>query len=87
MNKKLKTIIIFINVIMLLVAGYWLYRDKEPEPLTVVLSQGVTLLILFFENSIIRKFEAGNLLDSEVDIENKDEVKMKDITKSKVKIK
>ncbi|WP_281225165.1 hypothetical protein [Flavobacterium aquiphilum] len=87
MNKKLKTIIIIINVIMLFVAGYWLYRDKELEPLTVVLSQGATILILFFENSITKKFEAGNLLDSELEVENKDEVKMNDITKSKVKIK
>lgn len=87
MNIKLKTIIIFINVVMLVVAGIWLYRDKDLEPLTVVLSQGTTILVLFFEKSITRKFEAGNLSDSELEVENQDKVKLKDIIKSKVKIK
>ena len=43
--------------------------------------------MLFFENSITRKFEAGNIIDSELSVENKDKVKMKDVTKSKVNIK
>ncbi|MDR6922069.1 hypothetical protein [Chryseobacterium sp. 2987] len=88
MNKTLKTILIIINILILFVAGYWIYTKKnDPEPIAVFLAQIATLFMLFFENSITRKFEAGNLLDSELDIENKDDVKMKDITKSKVKVK
>jgi hypothetical protein len=87
MNKKLKTIIIFLNFIMLIASIWWLYDKIEPEPIIVFVGQIVSLLVLFLENPITKKFEAGNLLDSELNVENKDRVKMKDITKSKVTVK
>lgn len=88
MNKTLKKILIGINILILFVAAYWIYTKKnDPEPIIVFLAQITTLLMLLFENSITRKFEAGNIIDSELSVENKDKVKMKDVTKSKVNIK
>jgi hypothetical protein len=87
MNKKLKIFIIILNFIMLIASIWWLYDKIEPEPVIVFFGQIASLFVLIFENPIIRKFEAGNLLDSELDVQNKDKVKMKDITKSKVTVK
>ena len=88
MNKTLKTILIGINILIIFVASYWIYtKENDPEPIAVFLAQTATLLMLLFENSITRKFEAGHILETELDIENKDNVKMGNITKSKLKIK
>lgn len=87
MNKKLKTIIIILNFFMLIASICWLYNKIEPEPVIVFIGQISILIILFCENSIIKKFEAENVFDSELNVENKDKVKMKDITKSRVTVK
>lgn len=88
MNKTLKTILIGINILILFVVAYWMYTKKnDPEPIAVFLAQITTLLMLLFENSITSKFEARNINDSELSVENKDKVKMKDVIKSKVNIK
>ena len=87
MNKKLKTIIITLNFIMLIASIWWLNNKIEPEPVIVFIGQISTLIILVFESSITKKFEAENVFDSELNVENKDKVKMKDITKSRVTVK
>lgn len=88
MNKTLKTILIGINILILFVVAYWIYTKKnDPEPIAVFLAQITTLLMLLFENSITRKFKAGHLLESELELENQDNIKMGNITKSKLKIK
>lgn len=72
---------------MLFIAIYWFYTNTEPEPFIVILGQFTTLLILIFEKNVEKIFKSDNVLDSKLEIENKDIVKMKDITKSNIKIK
>lgn len=87
MNKKLKIFIIILNFIMLIASIWWLYDKIEPEPVIVFFGQIGSIAMLIFENSISKRFEAGNLLDSDLNVENKDKVKMKDVTNSKVTVK
>lgn len=71
MNKTLKTIIIIANIVMLIVAGYWLYKNNEPEPLIVIIGQFATILGLFFEQKVTKIF-TKNVNNSAVKIRRKD---------------
>ena len=90
MNKKLKSILIGINILILFVAGYWLYTKKnDPEPITVILGQIATiaLLLLLFEEKATKIF-TKNVNKSSVKIKRKktDEVHTEDIYESDIDI-
>lgn len=70
MNKTLKTFITILNIIMLGVAGYWLYKNNEPEPLVVILGQCATILGLLFEEKVTKIF-TKNVDNSTVKIKRK----------------
>jgi len=69
MNKKIKYVLIMINLIMLILSIKWYLTDKEYEPLISILSQSTSLLILFFESKLISFISAKKNIRSNVDVD------------------
>ena len=67
MNKKLKRIIVFINLIMLFIAGHWFIKEKNSEPLFAIFGQVAALLLLLFEEKASKVF-TKNIFKSKVKI-------------------
>lgn len=70
MNKKLKATIISINVLMLILSGFWYYRDNDFEPFIVAMGQICVILGLVFENQATQIFTKG-IDNSDVKIKRK----------------
>lgn len=88
MNKILKIIVISLNIIILLVALYWLNNNNEPEPLIVVIGQITVIISLVFENKASKIF-TKNIDNSKVKIERKntDKIHTENIKDSNIHIK
>lgn len=69
MNKKLKNSLIILNVIMLGVALYWVYKESQPEPIIVIIGQLATLLTLIFEGKATKLITEEISDNSEVNVE------------------
>jgi hypothetical protein len=75
MNKIIKYIIIVLNVLVLIVAINWYFRDKEFEPLIAVIGQFIALLVLFFEDKLSKVINIKNVnTDIETNILGKNNV-------------
>jgi hypothetical protein len=61
MDKKVKYIIVFLNVLVLILAISWYVEEKEPEPLIAVIGQFIALLVLFFEDKISKVANIKNV--------------------------
>ncbi len=89
MNKKLKVLLIIINIIMMILSIYWYIDKKETEPIIVFLGQIATLVALVFEkpvsNILTRKIHDNSSLD--VDVQSGDNVDTKNVKNSKINIK
>ncbi|WP_237275813.1 hypothetical protein [Tenacibaculum ovolyticum] len=87
MNKNLKFALIFLNVIMILIAGYWLNKNREPEPLFVLVGQVGVVISLLFEKKVSKIF-TKSVDNSKIKIIRKqtDEVHTEDIKDSTIDI-
>lgn len=89
MTKNYKGLLIFINFIILILAIYWYFENKEKEPLIVILGQITGLVVLIFERKVsqilTKKVEEES--DVNIDVQSGDIVETTDIKKSKVTIK
>lgn len=88
MNSTLKTILLILNLLMLGIGAYWLYKDRTSEPLIVVIGQGCVLLTLILEKQISNisssRIDNSNL---DLDLTSGDNVKSSRIKDSTIKIK
>ena len=93
MSKRIKNITIFINFIILILAILWTIDSKfQYEPITVLLGQLLSLIVLVFGDKIQNSFSVKKISKSTVDIDtNKEddaEYNISDITDgSEIKIK
>jgi hypothetical protein len=87
MNKRLKSTLIIINILMLVIAIFWYLENEEKEPLIVCLGQFVILIGLFFEKQAAKIF-TKNIHNSEVKIkkQNGDSIHTEGIKNSKIVI-
>ena len=60
MNKIVKCIIVFLNGIVLIIASKWYLENKESEPLIAVITQIISLLVLFFEEKLSKVVNIKN---------------------------
>ncbi len=84
-----KIILVVINLIMLVFACIWYYKEKSYEPLIVILGQIASLITLFFSDkkSKIKTKKLKQNADVDVDVLTGDQVHTSDIGKdAKVKI-
>ena len=88
MNTTLKTILLILNLLMLGIGAYWLYKDRTSEPLIVVIGQACVLLTLLLEKQIsnISSSRIDNS-DLDFDLTSGDNVKSSRIKDSTIKIK
>lgn len=87
--KTAKTILIVINLLMLAFGCIWYYKEKNYEPLIVILGQIASLITLFFSDkkSDIKTKRIEPNADIEVDVLTGDDVHTSDIGDSaKVKV-
>lgn len=85
MNKTLKTILIFINLVILFFACKWYSEKEDYEPLIIVLAQLSTILILLFEKNITKNF-IKTIDNSEINLDKKSSSHIEDVKKSKINI-
>ena len=87
MNKNLKIAVIILNVIIVIIAAYWLNKNQEPEPLIVLIGQIIVIIGLVFEKKASKIF-TKNVDNSKVKIKRKktDEVYTEDIKDSTIDI-
>ncbi len=88
MNITLKTILLILNLLMLGVGAYWLYKDRTSEPLIVVIGQACVLLTLLLEKQI-SNVSSNRIENSEFDFDLKSggSVKSSKVKDSNIKIK
>ncbi|WJS94357.1 hypothetical protein NYQ10_19935 [Flavobacterium johnsoniae] len=66
MNKKIKYIIIALNIIVLVIAVNWYLKDKNEEPLIAIITQFIALIVLFFEEKLSK---VTNIKNENTDID------------------
>ena len=78
---------ILINVAMLIFATFWYKKDKEYEPVIVILGQVLGLLGLFFEDTVSKIF-TKDIYNSELNIKKQlgDSIHTENVQDSKIDI-
>ena len=66
MNKKVKYLIGVLNIIVLIIAFDWYLKNKDSEPLIVVITQIIALLVLIFEEKLSK---VTNIKNDNTDID------------------
>lgn len=66
MNKKVKYLIIALNIIVFVIAGNWYMKEKNTEPLIALITQFIALVALFFEEKISKISNIKNV-DTDID--------------------
>jgi hypothetical protein len=70
MSKKIKNIAIVINLLILVLAIFWIKKsDFDYEPITVLCGQSLSLIVLIFGDAIQNKFSVKDVSKSKVNIE------------------
>ncbi|MDI9309413.1 MAG: hypothetical protein QM535_04290 [Limnohabitans sp.] len=70
MNTKVKNIAIFINLLILVLAIFWVKKsDFDYEPITVLCGQSLSLIVLIFGDTIQNKFSVKDVSKSRVKID------------------
>ncbi|CAD0003355.1 hypothetical protein [Flavobacterium salmonis] len=87
MSNKIKNISIIINLLILVLAIFWIKKSNfDYEPITVVCGQSLSLIVLVFGESIQNKFFVKDVSKSKVnfdiDKEDKGEYNISNITDS-----
>ena len=67
MNKTVKAILYILNGIMLILAFRWYFKEKQDEPLIVIIGQVAALFTLLVEGKLT-KVRATDITRSEVGI-------------------
>ena len=84
MNKKVKYLIITINIIMIALAFLWYLEGGEKEPLIVILGQIIALLVLLFEKNISKYNYIESSKNSTIEINNISNTDSKNIIKKSI---
>lgn len=70
MSKKIKNIAIVINLLILVLAIFWIKKsDFDYEPITVLCGQSLSLIVLIFGDAIQNKFSVKDVSKSKVNID------------------
>lgn len=70
MSKNIKYIAIAINVLILVLAIFWVEKsDFDYEPITVFFGQFLSLIVLIFGDSIQNKFSVKDVSKSKVNLD------------------
>lgn len=70
MSKKIKNIAIVINLLILVLAIFWIKKSNfDYEPITVLCGQSLSLIVLIFGDAIQNKFSVKDVSKSKVNIE------------------
>jgi len=70
MNKKIKNIAIVINLLILVLAIFWINESNfDYEPITVLCGQSLSLIVLIFGDAIQNKFSVKDVSESNVNID------------------
>ena len=93
MSKTIRNFVVILNLIIILLSIYW-YKNPNSniEPITVFVSQLISLLALFFGDKIVAIFHINEVSNSEIEIDAKADdnseykiSKIKDASKIKIK--
>lgn len=72
MSKTIRNFILILNLIIILLSIYWYVNpESNIEPITVFVSQLVSLLALLFGDKIVAVFHINKVSNSEVKIDAK----------------
>ena len=70
MSKKIKNIAIVINLLILILAIFWIKKsDFDYEPITVLFGQSLSLIVLIFGDAIQNKFSVKDVTKSKINID------------------
>lgn len=68
--NKIKNIAIIINLLILVLAIFWIKKSNfDYEPITVFCGQSLSLIVLIFGESIQNKFSVRDVFKSKVNID------------------